>query len=110
VNLSAAGCPNSDDSLVCVHDLVACEDVREVFQFVTTQLLATCDPSVGCHLAWSQCDELLGTCYYPVSTLVRQQYVGALNLRYQQLGCFGPVCDCPAPPEIVDCIDGSCQF
>jgi hypothetical protein len=54
-----------------------------------------------------------GGCYFVASSRLPDEWLSALAGRFVELGCVDPdlpICECPAPPERVDCFDGVCAF
>jgi len=102
--------PFSADSFTCTAELNHCGELVVAYEHLTRELGLAYDAENGCHLVTGRCDEQLGGCYFLVGTHIQQQWISAVLDRYEELGCFGPKCDCPPPPKEQTCVSGRCEF
>jgi hypothetical protein len=106
--------PESFAGSVCTSALDTCEEIAEAYAFLVDEYGPACGLDAACHFVPGHCQVGLGsTCYYALSTKVAAADLEALAQRFSELECFDPdepICECPAPPESVDCLDGLCGF
>ena len=94
---------------VCTNDLRTCDEVFELYRFLTEEDGALCEGPDSCHYVDGHCAVGLGGCFYFVNQSVRSQHLDALARRWNELGpCAAWVCDCGRPQRMPACTDGRC--
>ncbi|MEM7234250.1 MAG: dockerin type I repeat-containing protein [Planctomycetota bacterium] len=99
------GADSPEHASICTSELSTCQEVEDLYTFLVRDFSNFCSGEDSCELLFGHCGIGIGGCYHFSNSEVSQEHLDALAARFQELKCFGPVCDCFRPPDRVECDD-----